>query len=490
MKTSGRTSSRSLPDTQGASSAMFATAADEALALLLTPRFPSRAARVLLASFVFLALALLFVPWQQSVPGAGQVIALDPLQRPQTIQATISGIVAEWYVREGSRVKQGDRLLLIRDNDPLLLGRLQQGVQAARDKLSSALDKSASYKEQIAFYRTARDLQISIAKNQLEVARQKVRADEQKLIAAQAARLQAEQKINRYRQLLADKLASQQELEIETAYFAKASSDLEEATADLAASNREVTIKSDYIKYAETDAEGKIVEAQAKLQSADGEIASAKSSLLKAESELASFEMQAITAPRDGTVVRLLANQGQKGGQVSQGDALLQFVPDHEAGAVELWVDGNDAPWITAGRRVRLQFEGWPAVQFAAGWPSAALGTFGGEVTLVDAAPNSHGKFRVLIVPSVDPNEPPWPGTDVDATRDVRRQLRQGVRCNGWVLLNEVTLGYELWRQLNGFPPSIEPDRHDPYHTSYEDKAGQKAKSKEKEKEKSPGDDE
>lgn len=483
MTNTGHTLADLRHETNAPSAAVFGTAADEALSLLQTPRFPHLAARLLAASFVVLTLTLLFVPWQQSVPGAGQVVALDPLERPQTIQATISGIVAEWYVREGSRVKQGDRLLLIRDNDPLLLGRLQQGVQAARDKLSSALDKSASYKEQIAFYRTARDLQVSIAKSQLEVARQKVRADEQKLIAAQAARLQAEQKINRYRQLLADKLASQQELEIETAYFAKASSDFEEATADLAASNREVTIKSDYIKYAETDAEGKIVEAQAKLQSADGEIASAKSSLLKAESELASFEMQAITAPRDGTVVRLLANQGQKGGQVSQGDPLLQFVPDYKARAVELWVDGNDAPWITAGRKVRLQFEGWPAVQFAAGWPSAALGTFGGEVSLIDAAPNSHGKFRVLIVPSTDPNEPVWPGIDVDATRDVRRQLRQGVRCNGWVLLNEVTLGYELWRQLNGFPPNIEPDRHDPYHTSYEEKAGKKEKDKEKSKE-------
>jgi len=29
------------------------------------------------------------------------------------------------------------------------------------------------------------------------------------------------------------------------------------------------------------------------------------------------------------------------------------------------------------------------------------------------------------------------------------------VRANGWVLLNQVTLGFELWRKLNGFPPSV-----------------------------------
>jgi multidrug resistance efflux pump len=452
----------------------------EMLQSLQTPPLPRRAARYLTVGFFALALSLLLVPWQQSVTGTGQVVALDPLERPQTIQATIAGIIDEWYVREGARVTKGDRLVLIRDNDPLLLTRLQDAVAAAEDKLDATGAKITSYKEQVEFYKAARDLQISITQSQLEIARQKLRGDSQTLSAAEAAKLQAEQKLNRYRQLVAEKLASPQELEIETAYAAKAAADFEKAMAEVAASTREVKVKEDYIRYAETDAGAKIVESQSKLQTAEGELAGAKSSLLKAQSELAAFEQQVITAPRDGTVVRLLANAGQKGGQVAQGDALLQFVPDYNARAVELWVDGNDAPWITSGRRVRLQFEGWPALQFTPGWPSAALGTFGGEVLLVDAAPNSHGKFRVLIVPSNDSNEAPWPGLHVDPKLDVRRELRQGVRCNGWVLLNEVTLGYELWRQLNGFPPSIAPDRHDPYHPVEKSEGKNAAKKGEK----------
>ena len=39
-----------------------------------------------------------------------------------------------------------------------------------------------------------------------------------------------------------------------------------------------------------------------------------------------------------------------------------------------------------------------------------------------------------------------WPGN---------RWLRQGVRANGWVLLQRVPLWYEVWRQLNGFPPVV-----------------------------------
>ena len=106
-------------------------------------------------------------------------------------------------------------------------------------------------------------------------------------------------------------------------------------------------------------------------------------------------------------------------------------------------MDGNDVPLISEGRPVRLQFEGWPALQFA-GWPSIAVGTFGGRVQLVDSTDNGAGKFRVLIKP--DPHDEPWP---------TKTYLRQGVRANGWVLLNQVPLGFELWRQFNGFPPII-----------------------------------
>jgi membrane fusion protein, adhesin transport system len=116
---------------------------------------------------------------------------------------------------------------------------------------------------------------------------------------------------------------------------------------------------------------------------------------------------------------------------------------------------------VTRGRNVRLQFEGWPAVQFA-GWPSVAVGTFSGEVVNVDSTDDGKGKFRILVVPEAG-NE--WPSD---------HYLRQGVRANGWVLLNRVSLGYELWRQLNGFPPVVSTEEpKDSY--GYE---GKKSKSK------------
>lgn len=84
---------------------------------------------------------------------------------------------------------------------------------------------------------------------------------------------------------------------------------------------------------------------------------------------------------------------------------------------VQIWLDGNDAPLVAAGRHVRLQFEGWSAIQFA-GWPSVAVDTFGGTVVSVDMVDNGKGKFRCQILP--DKTETiQWPQD---------RFLRQGVR--------------------------------------------------------------
>jgi hypothetical protein len=43
-----------------------------------------------------------------------------------------------------------------------------------------------------------------------------------------------------------------------------------------------------------------------------------------------------------------------------------------------------------------------------------------------------------------------WPDKD--------RWLRQGARANAWVLLEQVPLWFEFWRQINGFPPLLSGD--------------------------------
>ena len=172
----------------------------------------------------------------------------------------------------------------------------------------------------------------------------------------------------------------------------------------------------------------------------------AEANLSNAEVKLSRQETQLVKATKDGTILQVLYGSGSV--FVKEGDTLATFVPDTLDNAAEIFIDGNDLPLVYPGRKVRLQFEGWPAVQLS-GWPSIAVGTFGGVVKIVDPSASSSGKFRVIVVPDVGEK---WPDT---------MYLRQGARVYGWILLNTVSLGYEFWRQFNGFPPSLENQPQD-----------------------------
>ena len=129
------------------------------------------------------------------------------------------------------------------------------------------------------------------------------------------------------------------------------------------------------------------------------------------------------------------------GETIKEGDAVCTVMPEARDLAVEMYVKAMDVPLISKGRKVRIQFDGWPAIQFG-GWPNVSVGTFGGEVSVIDYVNSQPGEFRILVVP--DKEDESWPA-----------QLRMGSGTKGWVMLDNVPLWYELWRQLNGFPPSL-----------------------------------
>jgi multidrug resistance efflux pump len=211
------------------------------------------------------------------------------------------------------------------------------------------------------------------------------------------------------------------------------------ATLDSAlAEQRAVEVDIERIR---ADAQARVESATATLNKTLSELEDSRVSLTRIQVDVSRQQNQQVVAPRDGMILKVMGNT--EGLIVKQGDPLLTLVPDTEDRAVDLWVDGNDAPLITPGRPVRLQFEGWPAVQFG-GYPEVAVGTFGGQVAFIDPSDDDKGKFRLLIVP--DQQDESWPG---------ERFLRQGGRARGWILLGRVTVAYEIWRQLNDFPPLV-----------------------------------
>lgn len=301
---------------------------------------------------IFTFIILIITPWQQTSQGAGQVIAFDPNDRVQNISSTVPGRIDKWFVQDGSKVKKGDPIVEIIDNDPNFIERLKLERDATFKKYQAA--KSAS-ETALLNYKRQKDLfdQGLSSRTKFE----KAKITYQKLLASEA---------------------------------------------------------------------------------------SAAASLAKAEVKLSRQERQLIVAPRDGIILRVLHGSGSV--FVKEGDILAIFVPTVMRSAVEIYIDGNDLPLIYPGRHVRLQFEGWPAVQFS-GWPSVAIGTFGGVVRIVDPSASKNGKFRVIVTPE---KENQWPK---------QTYLRQGTRAYGWILLNQVRLGYELWRQFNNFPASINEDQ-------------------------------
>lgn len=308
-----------------------------------------RAVSVLVSAGVLLAVAFLaFTPWVQTTTGPGVVTALDPDDRMQNLTALVPGIIEKWHVRDGSRVRAGDPIVQLADNDPRLVERLQ----AERNQVSA------------------------------------------KLHSAEAALRTAQIDLRRQQALFDEGLAARRDLEL----------------------------------------------AQIKVSEFEGRVAEVAAERNRVDIGLSRQSAQLVTAPRDGMILSIQA--GDASTLVSAGDVLATYVPDGAELAVELFIQGRDVPLVFKGRKVRLQFEGWPAVQFS-GWPSVAVGTFGGEVLSVDPTASANGLFRVLVTP--DPDESPWPDP---------RFIRMGAKAQGWVMLETVSVGFEIWRQLNSFPPA------------------------------------
>lgn len=419
-----------------------AAAALPVLRSVRTPRAiraPARAVAILIFAVVVL---LGITPWQQTATGEGRVIAYSPLDREQRIEAPIEGRLVRWYVQEGTVVKEGDPIVDIADNDPDIVTRLNNERAALSKRLEAGSARVHAGEARIRALEASRNAATSAAQLRVKMATQRVTAARKSVEAAQAADKTARLNLDRQRALVDKGLSPTRSLELAELDAARASTDLDRALAgDSLARSEELAIEGDRLKV-EADTMAMIEDARATVAVAQGEVANATVELARIDTRLARQGAQEVKAPRAGMIHRVVARQG--GDMVKSGDVLALLVPGVDDRAVELWVDGRDVPLLRQSGEVRIQFEGWPALQFS-GWPQAAVGTFGGRIAVIDATDDGKGKFRVIVVP--DEREP-WP----QAT-----YLRQGARANGWAMLGRVRLGYELWRQFNGFPPAVAP---------------------------------
>ncbi|MBD2767633.1 HlyD family efflux transporter periplasmic adaptor subunit [Hymenobacter sp. BT664] len=391
-----------------------------------------------------------FLPWTQNIRSTGRLTTLRPQDRPQTVPSTLAGRIARWYVREGQLVKKGDTLVQIAEIkekyfDPQLVQRTQEQLTAKQGALQENQAKNQALQQQMQALRAGLQVSLNKARNKVIQSELKVNSDEADLRAVRNDFAIAQRQQERQEALYAQGLKSLTEVEQRRLKFQESTAKLQSAENKLAASRQELTNAQLELSSLAAEYQDKMAKSESDRRSVTGYRFDTEGQIAKMRNELANLSIRAgfyfITAPQDGYVVRAL-KEGL-GEIVKEGEPIVTVMPNAPVLAAELYVQPMDIPLLTVGRKVRLQFDGWPALVFS-GWPGTSFGTFGGVVSVIDNI-DSQGQYRILVTP--DPELEPWP-----------KPLRVGSGVYGWALLDNVTIWYELWRQLNGFPPDFVGD--------------------------------
>lgn len=416
---------------------------------LNTPSEAKKIAKWILA-IIGIFFVVMFLPWQQNIRARGEMTALMPQDRPQKIQCPIDGTIAKWNVAEGQHVDSGQVLLTIAEVkdkyiDPDMILRLEEGIMAKGEAIDAKKDKVLAKRRQLKALEDGLIIKLQQFDNKIEQSLLKVESDS---IAWEASKIDLKNADRQYKanqELYTKGLISLTKLEgVRSKYQQSVSKEVASRTKFEMAINeyqnailgKNVTRNEVLDKIAKTDSE---------LSTTHSDIADSEGALAKARNELSSMEVRAgmrvIRAPQNGVVVQALSSG--IGENVKSGQVLMTLVPENPHLAAAIYIKTMDVPLIEEGRHVRLRFDGWPSIQFS-GWPSVSVGTFGGKVEVVDFVNQPDGTFRVLITQDPKEKDDPWP-----------KELRMGTGVFGWVMLEEVSIWYELWRQINGFPPSL-----------------------------------
>ncbi len=418
-------------------------------------------------ALLLVAVALLFLPWVQNFRAEGTVTAFDPQSRPQTIQATIPGSIVEWYVFEGDTVRKGDTIVRLTETkpeylDPDLVERTGESRIAKQQSAEGYLAKAEALAQQAANLRQEQELKLRQAQNKLSQSRLYVST-----LEADLAQQRTQVEIAEYQQARTDSLFNR---------GLKSLTDLEAKRLKAQEARAKLTAIENKIDQARTDIDqaqlaiqniqpeyaGKLAKIESDRQSALTDNYSARGDIAKLRSLETNYRIrqgyEVITAPQDGIIAKIF--KPGLGEQVKEQTEIASILPLTFVPAVEMYVEPFNLPLIGIGEEVRLLFDGWPAIVFS-GWPGASYGTFVGEIAAVDNIIDSKGRYRVLVRPDEDNKD--WP-----------EALRPGSGAEGVVLLNRVPVWYELWRQLNAFPP----DFYDPDSGATTDKPKTKAAAK------------
>jgi multidrug resistance efflux pump len=392
------------------------------------------------------ALLFLFLPWTQNIKSKGMITTLYQDQRPQEINSPIPGRINKWHVKEGDFVEKGDTILQITEIkedylDPNLIGRTQQQVDAKKGSIDFYKGKINATASQIDALKNSQKLKIEQLNNKLKQLDNKLASERAELTAANNELTLSKDQLDRQQKMFDDGLVSQTQLQQRNLAYQNILAKKVIVENKLAQTQQEMLIikieqNSVSQDYAEkiSKADGERFQSQSQVATTEGEVA-------KLENQVSNYtirnDMYTILAPQSGQVVQ--AKKSGIGEILKDGEKIVLIVPTKVNYAVEMFVKPVDLPLINVKQKVRFMFDGYPAIIFS-GWPNNSYGTFAGKIVAFENTISSNGMFRVLV--AEDSTVKKWP-----------EQLKIGTGAQGIALLKDVPIWYELWRNINGFPP-------------------------------------
>ena len=394
--------------------------------------------------YIFMAAAIitLFLPWTQNIKVKGDVTSLYQSQRPQQLNSPIPGRIIKWNVKNGDYVKKGDTLLQLSEikedyMDPLLVQRTEQQVEAKKGVRDYYEAKAGTAKNQLEALNAARDLKLNQVKIKILQLNNKLAGEQAELAAVKNELQLSEDQFKRQKKMYDEGLVS-------LTQFQQRSISYQNAVAKKTASENKVAQTQQEILNTQIEQNAVTQDYNEKLSKIEGERFQSMGQIEGSDGEIAKLQNQ-------------VANYKAGIGEVlKDGENIGTIVPTKVDYAVEIYIKPVDLPLVKEGQRVMCIFDGFPAIVFS-GWPNSSYGTFAGKVIAIESNISPNGLFKAVVIE--DKNEKRWP-----------QKIKMGTGVQGIAILNDVPIWYELWRNINGFPPD--------YYEVTQEKSGKDEKAK------------
>ena len=393
------------------------------------------------AIIIFFLVAMLFLPWEQTVKGYGKVIAYNPTQRDYKIGATMDGFIKEFNVKETQFVTKGTPLFTIIDIDKNYLKRLQKIIKSTQEKYQSLLLKSKNIEKRKNNLKTLIIIEKRRYKERYMQINKKIQRFKFKKISLKKHNKIEVANLQRAKKLYKEGIESKRGLEKKENIVINTSIKIKKIEVDIEIEKKSVAIlkqeEASFLKKSENSInllENLKIDTSNALQSLSQEIQRQKSAIQR-------YKKGVVVAQKDGYILRILQNDQDQ--FIKKGDPIIHFSPKVTVKSILLKLSDFNMPLVKKGLTARVMFYGWPSL-YVTGWPIIKHGTFGGVIKKIEPISHEDGYYYAHIIQT--PKEEPWPNNEL---------LKIGSRATVWIRLNSVPIWYQLWRLMNAMPPQM-----------------------------------